>query len=109
MNVQRRRLLQMSAIVGVMASAGLMTQAEAAAWNKAAFEAKSIDDVAKVFGGATPTKSDAITLRAPDIAAYLLSAGAEPVGLSPEQMALKLREEIARWAKVVKAANMKVD
>ena len=39
MNVQRRRLLQMSAIVGVMASAGLMTQAEAAAWNKAAFEA----------------------------------------------------------------------
>ena len=48
-------------------------------------------------------------LRAPDIAAYLLSAGAEPVGLPPEQMALKLREEIARWAKVVKAANMKVD
>ena len=36
MNVQRRRLLQMSAIVGLMASAGLMTQAEAAAWNKAA-------------------------------------------------------------------------
>jgi len=48
-------------------------------------------------------------LRAADIAAYLLSAGAEPVGLPPEQMALKLREEIARWAKVVKAANMKVD
>ena len=42
MNVQRRRLLQMSAIVGLMASTGLMTQAEAAAWNKAAFVAKSV-------------------------------------------------------------------
>ncbi|MDB5809207.1 MAG: Tricarboxylate transport protein TctC [Betaproteobacteria bacterium] len=51
----------------------------------------------------------AAVLRAPDTAAYLLSAGAEPVGLPPDQAGMKLRNEIARWAKVVKAANMKVD
>jgi sulfur-oxidizing protein SoxY len=68
MNVQRRRLLQMTALVSLMASAGLMTEAEAATWNKAAFEAKTIDDVAKVLGGGAPQKSDAVTLRAPDIA-----------------------------------------
>ena len=79
MNVQRRRLLQMSAIVGLMAGAGLMSQAEAAAWNKAAFEAKTVDDVAKLLGGSTPTKSDAITLRAPDIAE---NGAVVPVGVT---------------------------
>jgi tripartite-type tricarboxylate transporter receptor subunit TctC len=48
-------------------------------------------------------------LRAPDTSAFLLSAGAEPVGLPPDEAGLKLRNEISRWAKVVKAANMKVD
>ena len=87
MNVQRRRLLQMSAIVGLMASTGLMTQAEAAAWNKAAFEAKSVDDVAKLLGGATPTPSDAITLRAPDIAE---NGAVVPVGVETSLKATEL-------------------
>jgi sulfur-oxidizing protein SoxY len=61
--------LQLTALVGLMAGAGLITQAEAAAWNEAAFKAKTVDDVAKVLGsGATPTVSDAVNLRAPDIA-----------------------------------------
>ena len=68
MNTQRRRLIQTSALMGLMASAGLISQAEAAAWNKAAFEAKSIDDVAKALGGGAPEKSDKVILRAPDIA-----------------------------------------
>jgi sulfur-oxidizing protein SoxY len=69
MNQQRRTLLQLTALVGLMAGAGLITQAEAAAWNEAAFKAKTVDDVAKVLGsGATPTVSDAVNLRAPDIA-----------------------------------------
>ena len=51
----------------------------------------------------------AAVLRAPDTRAQLLSGGAEPVGLPPGEFAVKLRNEIARWAKVVKAANMKVD
>ena len=69
MNQQRRTLMQLTALVGLMASTGLMTQAEAATWNEAAFKAKTLDDVVKVLGGAgTPALSDAVTLRAPDIA-----------------------------------------
>ena len=69
MNQQRRSLMQLTALVGLMAGAGLMTQAEAAAWNEAAFKAKTLDDVVKVFGAAgLPEQSDAVTLRAPDIA-----------------------------------------
>jgi len=78
MNVQRRRLLQMTALVSLMASAGLMTEAQAAAWNKAAFEAKTVDDVIKTLGGDAPQKSDAVTLRAPDIAE---NGAVVPVGI----------------------------
>lgn len=68
MNTQRRRLLQMTALVSLMAGAGLMTEAQAAAWNKAAFEAKTVDDVVKALGGNTPQQSGAIIFKAPDIA-----------------------------------------
>jgi len=68
MHVQRRRLLQMTALVGLMASAGLMTESQAAAWNKAAFEAKTLDDVLRVLGDGAPQKSGAVILRAADIA-----------------------------------------
>lgn len=89
MNLQRRNLMQMTALVGLMASAGLMTQAEAAQWDKAAFEAKSVDDVVKALGGAAPTVSDKVTLRAPDIAE---NGAVVPVGvestLNATQMAI---------------------
>jgi sulfur-oxidizing protein SoxY len=58
----------MTALVGLMASAGLMTEAQAATWNKAAFEAKTFDDVMKVLSDVAPQKSGAVILRAPDIA-----------------------------------------
>lgn len=48
-------------------------------------------------------------LRAPDISTQLLNGGAEPVGLPPDQFAVKLRNEIEKWAKVVKATHMKAD
>jgi sulfur-oxidizing protein SoxY len=89
MNLQRRTLMQMTALVGLMASAGLMTQAEAAQWEKAAFEAKSVDDVVKALGGSAPTVSDKVTLRAPDIAE---NGAVVPVGvessLNATQMAI---------------------
>jgi len=89
MNLQRRNLMQMTALVGLMASAGLMTEAEAAQWDKAAFEAKSVDDVVKALGGSAPTVSDKVTLRAPDIAE---NGAVVPVGvessLNATQMAI---------------------
>ena len=89
MNQQRRSLMKYSAIFGLMASAGLISVAQAQEWNKAAFEGKSLDDVFKILGAGTPDKSGAITLNAPDIAE---NGAVVPVGitttLKAEQMAI---------------------
>ena len=89
MNQQRRSLLKYSAVFGLMASAGLISLAQAQEWNKAAFEGKSLDDVFKILGAGTPDKSGAITLNAPDIAE---NGAVVPVGitttLKAEQMAI---------------------
>ncbi len=51
----------------------------------------------------------AAALRAPDISAQLLAGGAEPVGLPPDQLSVKLHNEIVKWGKVVKTTRMKPD
>jgi len=81
MNQQRRTLMQFTALVGLMASAGLITKAEAATWNKAAFEAKSIADVEKVLGASGIQESDQVSLRAPDIAE---NGAVVPVGIQSD-------------------------
>ena len=48
-------------------------------------------------------------LRMPDIADRLNSMAAEPAPGTPEQFGVFVRSEIDKWAKVVKAANMKAD
>jgi tripartite-type tricarboxylate transporter receptor subunit TctC len=48
-------------------------------------------------------------LRMPDVVARLSSLGAEPAGNTPEQFSAFIRAEIDKWAKLVKAANMKAD
>jgi sulfur-oxidizing protein SoxY len=89
MNQQRRILLKYSAVFGLMASAGLISVAQAQEWNKAAFEGKSLDEVFKILGAGSPDKSGAITLNAPDIAE---NGAVVPVGitttLKAEQMAI---------------------
>ncbi|WP_114689627.1 thiosulfate oxidation carrier protein SoxY [Polynucleobacter necessarius] len=89
MNQQRRSLLKYSAVFGLMASAGLISVAQAQEWNKAAFEGKSLDDVFKILGAGSPDKSGAVTLNAPDIAE---NGAVVPVGitttLKAEQMAI---------------------
>jgi sulfur-oxidizing protein SoxY len=72
-----------------MASAGLISLAQAQEWNKAAFEGKVLDDVFKILGAGSPDKSGAVTLNAPDIAE---NGAVVPVGitttLKAEQMAI---------------------
>ena len=51
----------------------------------------------------------AAILRSPETSSYLLQSGAEPIGMPPGEFAVKLRSEIEKWGKVVKAAGMKVD
>ena len=47
--------------------------------------------------------------RAPDTRQRLLDQGAEPMGNSPEDFAKLFREEIGRWAEVVKVSGARAD
>ena len=68
MNEQRRSLLKYSAVFGLMASVGLITEAQAAEWNKAAFDGKSLDQVFKALDAGNPQASPEVVMTAPDIA-----------------------------------------
>ena len=46
-------------------------------------------------------------MQAPEIRERFMADGFEPAGLTPDQFAKYLREEIAKWAKVVKIAGIK--
>lgn len=48
-------------------------------------------------------------LRAPDVVDKLSSHGAEPVASTPEEFTAFIRSETDKWAKLVKAANMRTD
>ena len=48
-------------------------------------------------------------LKFADVQQRLEGLGFEPVGSTPEEFGRFVREEIARWAKVIKAANVKPD
>ena len=67
MQTRRDTLQQSMAVAGLLAAAGFLPR-DAFAFNKTAFEAKSIADAAKAFGGGAPAESKDVTLTAPDIA-----------------------------------------
>jgi tripartite-type tricarboxylate transporter receptor subunit TctC len=48
-------------------------------------------------------------LNLPEIVAQFARDGALPVGNSPQAFAQEIRDDIARWAKVIRAANIKLD
>jgi tripartite-type tricarboxylate transporter receptor subunit TctC len=75
-------------------------------------------DVTSWFGIAAPAKTPRAivdqlnnvivrAVNAPDLRARLLDQGAEPVGNTPEQYTAFIEREIAKWAKVIKAAGIK--
>ena len=47
-------------------------------------------------------------LKLPDVAERLSGLGAEPVGDTPAQFAAHIKSEIAKWAKVIKDANVEL-
>ena len=69
MNTTRRQIIKHSAVVaGLLAGTGLFPQ-YALAFNKGAFDAKSLADALKALGAnGAPEASSAVTLTAPDIA-----------------------------------------
>ncbi len=72
MNHQRREVLKAGGglgLFGLLAAAGLITPGEARAeWNKAAFDAKNIEDTLKALGAGAPASAAEVQLTAPDIA-----------------------------------------
>jgi tripartite-type tricarboxylate transporter receptor subunit TctC len=45
-------------------------------------------------------------LRLPDVREKFLAQGAEPIGQPPAETAAFIKEEMGRWQKVIKAANV---
>jgi len=68
MSTRREMLARSAAVAALLAAAGVLPARAQAAWNKAAFEAKKIDDVIKALGLAKPVESAEISFTAPDIA-----------------------------------------
>lgn len=58
------------------------------------------DVIAKINGETTKL------LATPDVRARIEKEGADPVGSSPEQFDKRIRNEVAKWAKVAKAAGL---
>jgi sulfur-oxidizing protein SoxY len=78
--LNRRELLSHSAkVAALLATAGLLPQVAHAAYNTAAFEAKTMADLVKLLGGSAPTESKDVTVTAPDIAE---NGAVVPVGVS---------------------------
>ncbi len=67
MQTRRETLKQSAVVAGLLASTGLYPL-QAAAYEKAAFEAKTAADVAKALGAGAPVESKDVTIGGPDIA-----------------------------------------
>ncbi len=68
MQTRRETIKQTMVVSGLLASTGLFPQYAHAAFNKAAFEAKTLADVMKALGASAPVESKDVTITAPDIA-----------------------------------------
>ncbi|MEI6113107.1 MAG: thiosulfate oxidation carrier protein SoxY [Burkholderiales bacterium] len=79
MNSKRRKVLQFTALVSFMAESALRGEADAPGWNKAGFADTTMDEVKKAQGGGAAQKSDAVMLKAPDIAE---NGAVVPVGIT---------------------------
>jgi sulfur-oxidizing protein SoxY len=65
----RRKMLSTSAkVASLLAAAGVIPATAQAAWNGAAFEAKTLADAAKAYGGGAPAANAGVTITGPDIA-----------------------------------------
>ncbi len=68
MQTRREMIARSAAVAALLGAAGVLPARAQAAWNKAAFEAKIIDEAVKALGLAKPVESKDIVFTAPDIA-----------------------------------------
>ena len=86
MQTRRQMLAHSATVAGLMAAAGLLPASAMAAWNGAAFEAKTMADLMKALGGSAPTESKDVTVTGPDIAE---NGAVVPVGASTSLAGVK--------------------
>ena len=82
MRTRRDMLSRSATLAALLASVGLLpalAQAQAAGYDTAAFDAKTMADVMKSLGAGAPTESKDVTVTAPDIAE---NGAVVPVGAS---------------------------
>ena len=71
MHTRRRMLTRSAQVAGMLAALGMLpglAHAQAAGYNAAAFDAKTMADLMKALGGAAPAESKDVTITGPDIA-----------------------------------------
>jgi tripartite-type tricarboxylate transporter receptor subunit TctC len=89
--------------VPTMKEAGV-SGVEVVVWYGVLAPSKTPRDIINTLSGAIIKAT-----RAPDIKQRLLDQGAEPLGNTPEEFSKLLREEVEKWAEVVKVSGAKVD
>lgn len=85
MQTRRETLKQSTVVAGLLAATGLFPQS-AFAFNKTAFDAKSVADAVKAFGGGAPAESKDVTITGPDIAE---NGAVVPLGVSTSLAGVK--------------------
>jgi tripartite-type tricarboxylate transporter receptor subunit TctC len=101
-NLGPRRAAQLPE-VPTMKEAGV-DGVEVVVWYGVLAPSKTPREIVNTLAGAV-----AKAARAPDITQRLSDLGAEPVGSTPEEFSKLLREEVAKWAEVVKVSGAQVD
>jgi sulfur-oxidizing protein SoxY len=86
MHTRREVLARSTAVVGLLAAAGMWPIGAQAAWPQAAFDAKTLADAVKALGGAAPAESKDVTITGPDIAE---NGAVVPVGCATALPGLK--------------------
>jgi len=79
MQTRRKTLKQSALVAGLLASTGLFPHYALAAYNKTAFDAKSLADVLKALGAGAPAESKDVSITGPDIAE---NGAVVPIGVS---------------------------
>jgi len=77
---------------------------EASVWYGVLAPATTSPEVVNILSRAIAEASSS-----PDFRRRLLDLGEEPVAASPEEFARHLREEVAKWGEVIKAAGIRAD
>ena len=68
MQTRREALGRSATVAGLLGVTGLFPQYALAAWNKNAFDAKTVQEALKALTASAPVESKDVTLQAPDIA-----------------------------------------